>query len=92
MSTILESSAIPFRQVLDPTGKVVDEDLMPKLTDDQLRKLMHRMVFTRHGPARYQIDPPRPTRLLRSGRGSGSVDDRQRIRHQERGLYPAWLP
>lgn len=62
MSTILESSrAIPFRQVLDPTGKVVDKDLMPNLTDDQLRELMRRMVFIR-------VMDQRAIKLTRQGR------------------------
>lgn len=34
-------------QVLDEEGNVVNEDLMPDLTDDQLVELMSRMVYTR---------------------------------------------
>lgn len=34
-------------QVLDEDGNVVNEDLMPDLTDDQLVELMSRMVYTR---------------------------------------------
>lgn len=34
-------------QVLSPKGEIVNEDMMPKLSDDQLRELMRRMVFTR---------------------------------------------
>ncbi|MFE5323289.1 pyruvate dehydrogenase (acetyl-transferring) E1 component subunit alpha [Paenibacillus sp. NPDC056579] len=33
--------------VLAPDGTVVNEQEMPKLTDDQLKELMRRMVFTR---------------------------------------------
>ncbi|HEY8342337.1 MAG TPA: pyruvate dehydrogenase (acetyl-transferring) E1 component subunit alpha [Calditerricola sp.] len=34
-------------QILAPDGTVVNPDLMPELSDDQLRELMRRMVFTR---------------------------------------------
>lgn len=34
-------------QILSPEGKVVNKDALPKLTDDQLRELMRKMVFTR---------------------------------------------
>lgn len=34
-------------QVLAPDGKVVNPELMPKLSDDELRELMRKMVFTR---------------------------------------------
>jgi pyruvate dehydrogenase E1 component alpha subunit len=33
--------------ILAPDGTVVNENEMPKLTDDQLKELMRRMVFTR---------------------------------------------
>jgi pyruvate dehydrogenase E1 component alpha subunit len=33
--------------VLSPEGTIVNEEHMPKLSDDQLRELMRRMVFTR---------------------------------------------
>ncbi len=33
--------------VLSPDGEIVNKDLMPKLTDDQLKEIMYRMVFTR---------------------------------------------
>ncbi|MGM7682750.1 pyruvate dehydrogenase (acetyl-transferring) E1 component subunit alpha [Cytobacillus sp. Hm23] len=34
-------------QVLNEEGEVVNEDAMPKLSDDQLKELMTRMVYTR---------------------------------------------
>src|SRR3984893_7176487 len=33
--------------VLAPDGSIVNEDKLPKLSDDQLKELMRRMVFTR---------------------------------------------
>ncbi|PZD93680.1 pyruvate dehydrogenase (acetyl-transferring) E1 component subunit alpha [Paenibacillus sambharensis] len=33
--------------VLSPEGEVVNPDAMPNLTDDQLKEIMYRMVFTR---------------------------------------------
>lgn len=38
---------IKMVQVLDENGKVVNEDLVPDLTDEQLVELMERMVWTR---------------------------------------------
>ncbi|MCL6516780.1 pyruvate dehydrogenase (acetyl-transferring) E1 component subunit alpha [Alicyclobacillus sp.] len=62
MSTVLEpTKLVPYHQVLDENGKVVNRDLMPKLSDDQLRELMRRMVFTR-------ILDQRAIRLSRQGR------------------------
>lgn len=34
-------------QVLSPDGEVVNSDRIPKLSDDQLKEIMYRMVFTR---------------------------------------------
>ncbi|GAB2699760.1 pyruvate dehydrogenase (acetyl-transferring) E1 component subunit alpha [Paenibacillus thermoaerophilus] len=34
-------------QILSPEGEIVNPDLVPALSDDQLRELMRRMVFTR---------------------------------------------
>ena len=34
-------------KVLSPEGKIINEDMDPELPDDQLREIMHRMVFTR---------------------------------------------
>ncbi|BBH19915.1 pyruvate dehydrogenase E1 component subunit alpha [Paenibacillus baekrokdamisoli] len=33
--------------ILSPDGEIVNPDLMPNLTDDQLKEVMYRMVFTR---------------------------------------------
>lgn len=41
------SEKFPMVQILDMKGKVVNEDLMPDLDDDQLVELMERMVFSR---------------------------------------------
>lgn len=37
----------PMQQVLDPEGKVVDEELLPDLTDDQLVELFKQMLWSR---------------------------------------------
>ncbi|HEX7065795.1 MAG TPA: pyruvate dehydrogenase (acetyl-transferring) E1 component subunit alpha [Bacillales bacterium] len=34
-------------QILSPDGEIVNEDAMPDLSDDELKELMHRMVYTR---------------------------------------------
>lgn len=41
------SEQFPTIQILDGQGNVVNKELEPKLTDDRLRELMRRMVFTR---------------------------------------------
>jgi len=51
----------PMVQVLDEEGKVVDADLMPDLTDDELVDLMSRMVWAR-------VLDQRSTALNRQGR------------------------
>lgn len=33
--------------VLSPDGEIINKDKMPDLTDDQLKEIMYRMVFTR---------------------------------------------
>ncbi|ADM70362.1 MULTISPECIES: pyruvate dehydrogenase (acetyl-transferring) E1 component subunit alpha [Paenibacillus] len=33
--------------VLSPDGEIINKDMLPKLTDDQLKEIMYRMVFTR---------------------------------------------
>ncbi|TCW38808.1 pyruvate dehydrogenase E1 component alpha subunit [Laceyella sacchari] len=50
----------PFA-VLSVEGKVVNKDAMPKLSDEQLRELMRRMVFTR-------VWDQRAVNLARQGR------------------------
>lgn len=47
--------------ILDPEGNVVNEQDMPDLSDEQLRELMRRMVFTR-------VWDQRATALARQGR------------------------
>src|SRR3954471_16381916 len=34
-------------QVLSPEGEVINPERMPNLSDDQLKEIMYRMVFTR---------------------------------------------
>jgi len=43
----VSSGDITPLSILAPDGTVVNEEKMPKLSDDQLRELMRRMVFTR---------------------------------------------
>ncbi|WP_202081114.1 pyruvate dehydrogenase (acetyl-transferring) E1 component subunit alpha [Caldalkalibacillus salinus] len=50
MSTNLEAIRAEEQetiQVLDPDGNIVSKDLEPDLSDDQLREIMTRMVYTR---------------------------------------------
>ncbi|WP_138415105.1 pyruvate dehydrogenase (acetyl-transferring) E1 component subunit alpha [Aquibacillus sediminis] len=49
MKRSLENAENQFTtfQILDEDGKIVNEDAMPDLSDDQLKELMHRMVYTR---------------------------------------------
>lgn len=47
MSTVMETKPVPYLQVLDVDGNVVNPSLMPDLSDEELRQLMYRMVFTR---------------------------------------------
>lgn len=56
-----EVERVPFMQALDETGKIVNSDLVPDLSDDQLRDLMKRMVFTR-------VWDQRAVKLTRQGR------------------------
>src|SRR5690554_4550758 len=37
----------PFVQIMDETGKIVNEDLMPELTDEQLIELFSDMLWSR---------------------------------------------
>jgi len=61
MSTVLEKTQVPYLQVLNEKGTIVDKDLMPKLSDDDLHELMRRMVYTR-------ILDQRAIKLTRQGR------------------------
>ncbi len=61
MSTPVQEKPVPFIQVLDENGTVLNPDLVPGLSDTQLHELMHRMVFTR-------IWDQRAIKLTRQGR------------------------
>jgi pyruvate dehydrogenase E1 component alpha subunit len=62
MSTLLEqTNSVPYLQVLDENGIVVNPELMPDLSDEQLREFMRRMVFIR-------ILDQRAVKLTRQGR------------------------
>jgi len=61
MSTSVPTKSVPYLQILDESGTIVNPDLMPKLTDEELRALMHKMVFTR-------IWDGRAVKLTRQGR------------------------
>lgn len=61
MSLELEARPVPFLQVLDEKGNVVDKARLPKLSDDDLRNLMYKMVFTR-------VWDQRAVKLARQGR------------------------
>jgi pyruvate dehydrogenase E1 component alpha subunit len=43
----MANEAFATLQILSPEGKIVNPDLMPQLSDEQLRELMRKMVFTR---------------------------------------------
>lgn len=61
MSAVLEKPMSATLRVLDEEGRVVNRDLLPKLTDQQLRDLMRKMVFTR-------VWDGRAVKLTRQGR------------------------
>jgi pyruvate dehydrogenase E1 component alpha subunit len=61
MSTAVKEIPVPYLQVLDEEGRVVNPDLLPNLSDEQLHELMYRMVFTR-------IWDQRAVKLTRQGR------------------------
>ncbi|MCY0877031.1 MAG: pyruvate dehydrogenase (acetyl-transferring) E1 component subunit alpha [Firmicutes bacterium] len=61
MSAVLEKKSLPYLQVLDEEGNVVSAEWMPKLSDEVLRDLMRKMVFTR-------IWDGRAVKLTRQGR------------------------
>ena len=45
--TEVQAEQVPTLSILAADGSVVNEEAMPKLSDEQLRELMRRMVFTR---------------------------------------------
>lgn len=49
LKRVLENVENQFEtfQILDEQGKIVNEDAMPDLSDDELKEIMHRMVYTR---------------------------------------------
>ncbi|MFD2925364.1 pyruvate dehydrogenase (acetyl-transferring) E1 component subunit alpha [Halobacillus naozhouensis] len=49
MKRVLESIENQFEtfQILDEEGKIVNEDAMPDLSDEDLKEIMRRMVYTR---------------------------------------------
>ncbi|MFO2550644.1 pyruvate dehydrogenase (acetyl-transferring) E1 component subunit alpha [Alicyclobacillus cycloheptanicus] len=57
----METKPVPYLQILDADGNVVNQEAMPKLSDEQLRELMRRMVFTR-------VWDQRAVKLTRQGR------------------------
>ncbi|MFX4301401.1 pyruvate dehydrogenase (acetyl-transferring) E1 component subunit alpha [Alicyclobacillus tolerans] len=61
VSTTVKERSVPYVQVLDENGKVVDSNRLPKLSDEELREIMRRMVFTR-------VWDQRAVRLTRQGR------------------------
>jgi len=44
---IVRSADVEPLRVLSPEGEVINPDKMPELTDEQLKEIMYRMVFTR---------------------------------------------
>lgn len=61
MSQIDLKSSIQYVQVLDENGTITNNEMLPKLSDEQLRELMKRMVFSR-------ILDQRAIKLTRQGR------------------------
>lgn len=61
MNAVVKNKQVPYVQVLDVNGRVVDDSLMPELSPEELRELMRKMVFTR-------IWDGRAVKLTRQGR------------------------
>ena len=61
MSAVLEARPLPYLQILNPDGHVMNADRLPELNDAELREIMRRMVFTR-------IWDDRAVKLTRQGR------------------------
>ncbi|MFD0619023.1 pyruvate dehydrogenase (acetyl-transferring) E1 component subunit alpha [Paenibacillus sp. GCM10027629] len=47
LSFEVKSDDIQALSVLSPDGEIINEEMMPSLTDEQLKEIMYRMVFTR---------------------------------------------
>src|SRR5690625_5385467 len=47
MERKVSKSEFEMLQILNEDGEIVNPDKMPSLTDDQLKEMMRRMVFTR---------------------------------------------
>lgn len=61
MSAVLEKEQAAYVRVLDEEGRVVNKEWLPALSDEVLRDLMRKMVFTR-------IWDSRAVKLTRQGR------------------------
>lgn len=61
MNTSTQEKPVPYLQILNEEGTVVNPNLIPDLSDDELRELLRRMVFTR-------IWDQRAVKLTRQGR------------------------
>lgn len=47
LAHVVHSEDVAPLQILSPEGEVVNPELMPELSDEQLKEIMYRMVFTR---------------------------------------------
>lgn len=47
LSFEVQADAVEALSVLSPEGEIINEAMMPSLTDEQLKEIMYRMVFTR---------------------------------------------
>jgi len=47
LSFEVKSEDVQALSVLSPDGEIINEEMMPSLTDEQLKEIMYRMVFTR---------------------------------------------
>ena len=93
LSHEVRSEDVAPLQVLSPEGEVVNPERMPKLSDEQLKEIMYRMVFTRTWD-------DRAVNLGRQGRlgfyapvsGQEAIDGRQRICSEQRRFHLPGLP
>lgn len=44
---IIEKFEVPFLRILDENGKVIDKDEMPKLSDEDIKKIYYLMILSR---------------------------------------------